>query len=47
MNELAKWAWLILLPILAFGWWAVAFYGIIAIAYVVIIITKPKWIDKL
>lgn len=47
MNELAKWAWIIVLTILGFGPWAILIIGIDIVAYLLIVWLKPKWIDKL
>ncbi len=47
MNELAKWAWIILLTILFLGPWALLLFAVEAIAYILILWLKPKWIDEL
>ena len=45
MNELAKWAWLILIPLLAFGYWALLLYGVGIVILLLIIWLRPEWLD--
>lgn len=47
MNELAKWAWIILLMILFMGPYMWIVLGVYALAYALILWLKPNWIDKL
>ena len=47
MNELAKWAWLLLLSILFFGWWTFVIIAIDVVAFIFIAWLKPEWLDKL
>ena len=47
MNELAKWAWIILLMILFMGKWMWIVLGVYLLIYALIVWFKPKWIDKL
>ena len=46
MNELAKWAWIILLMVLFMGPYMWIVLGVYLLAYALILWLKPKWIDK-
>ncbi len=46
MNELAKWAWVVLLGILFLGHW---FFVIVAVEVVVLVLIcwlKPEWLQR-
>jgi hypothetical protein len=47
MNELAKWAWLLLLAILWIGHWIFVILAIDVVAFILIAWLKPEWLDKL
>jgi len=47
MNELAKWAWIVLLSILFLGKWVLAIIVVDIVIFALVVWLKPKWIDKL
>ena len=47
MTNLVKWAWLILLLILFMGEWVFAVFVFYIVAYVLLSMFKPKWLEKL
>lgn len=47
MNELAKWAWIILLSILFLGKWFLVIIAVDVIIFCLVVWLKPEWIDKL
>ena len=47
MNEIAKWAWIILLAILFAGPYVFLVIGIDVVVFLLILWLKPEWIEKL
>ena len=47
MNELAKWAWLVLLAVLFVGNWIFVIIAADIIIFFLIVWLKPEWLDKL
>ena len=47
MNELAKWAWLILLIILFAGPWTIVILGVDLLIILIVWLLKPEWMSKL
>ena len=47
MNELAKWAWFVLLIILFMGPWFFVIIGIDLAVFLLVLWLKPEWLKKM
>jgi hypothetical protein len=47
MNDLAKWAWLILLAILFAGPYVFLLIAVDVVVFLLILWLKPEWIEKI